>query len=355
MPEISVIVPVYNVENKIRRCVDSILAQSFTGFELILVDDGSPDQSGEICDEYAAKDHRIKVIHQQNAGPSAARNMGIRVAEGVFIAFVDSDDYLHKDYLKALYDTLQNNQTDMVMCNYFSVIETGEIIENRHRFADNTVLNRDNIKDSIYRDIFFNTNTTGYFSPVNKLFRRQIICDNQIFMDESMSFGEDMLFVMQYIKHCNSIALSDKILYYYEMLPTGLFSKYRRGFLLDIMKCYTSLIEQTKPDRITKYDYLPLSKKYWYYVDRHICGIIKNENNINELIREVLSNKDVRQLFKRIAVLKKDEIEGYHITQNKMRVPRLVSNGRIRTAALVARYQLDSNFWLRKLRSILHI
>ena len=120
MPQISVIVPVYNVEPYLRRCVDSILAQSFTNFELILVDDGSPDNCGTICDEYAAKDDRIHVIHQKNGGLSAARNAGIDWAyansDSRWISFIDSDDWVHTQYLELLLDACIKNHTEISSC-----------------------------------------------------------------------------------------------------------------------------------------------------------------------------------------------------------------------------------------------
>ena len=98
-PAFSVIVPVYNAEKTLQRCVDSILAQTFEDFELILINDGSKDQSGDICDEYAAKDSRVKTVHKTNGGVSSARNAGLRIAQGEYIAFIDSDDYIDNDYL----------------------------------------------------------------------------------------------------------------------------------------------------------------------------------------------------------------------------------------------------------------
>ena len=122
MPQISVIVPVYKVEPYLRRCVDSILAQTFTDFELILVDDGSPDRCGEICDEYAARDRRVHVIHQQNGGLSAARNAGIDWAfansNSGWLAFVDSDDWVHPCYLEYLYRAAKENGVKISMCSF---------------------------------------------------------------------------------------------------------------------------------------------------------------------------------------------------------------------------------------------
>ena len=115
---ISVIVPIYKVEKYLHKCIDSILAQTYTNLEIILVDDGSPDNCGKICDEYAAKDSRIKVIHQPNGGLSAARNAGLDIATGDYIGFVDSDDYIAPDMYEKLYNALVKNDADMAICDY---------------------------------------------------------------------------------------------------------------------------------------------------------------------------------------------------------------------------------------------
>ncbi|MCQ2424564.1 MAG: glycosyltransferase [Lachnospiraceae bacterium] len=121
MVEISVIVPVYNVEKYLCRCVDSILSQNYPDFELILVDDGSPDNCGKICDEYAGKDSRVTVIHQENGGLSAARNAGIEYAlktDSEWLTFIDSDDWVHKDYLKLLFDGVTEENVKISICQY---------------------------------------------------------------------------------------------------------------------------------------------------------------------------------------------------------------------------------------------
>lgn len=118
-PEISVIVPVYKVEPYLRQCIDSILAQTFTDFELILVDDGSPDNCGAICDEYAARDSRIVVIHQENHGLSAARNAGLDIMRGQYVTFVDSDDYIAVDYLAALYSPIIEYGVEITHCGFY--------------------------------------------------------------------------------------------------------------------------------------------------------------------------------------------------------------------------------------------
>lgn len=126
MPIISVIVPVYNVETYIHRCVDSILAQTFTNYELILVDDGSQDHCPAICDDYAEKDGRIHVIHQENGGLSAARNSGIDIAKGDYLTFVDSDDMIHPRYLEVLINNIQKTGSEIGICQFVSFTDAIE-------------------------------------------------------------------------------------------------------------------------------------------------------------------------------------------------------------------------------------
>lgn len=138
MAEITVIVPVYKVQDYLNQCIDSILDQSFQNFDLVLVDDGSPDTCPQICDSYAEKDERITVVHKQNGGLSDARNAGIDWAvaqsNSNFLAFVDSDDYLHPNYLMTLYQTAQKEKADLVICDFTRVNESGKIIESAYGY-----------------------------------------------------------------------------------------------------------------------------------------------------------------------------------------------------------------------------
>lgn len=115
---VSVIVPVYNVEKYLSRCIDSIINQTYKNLEIILVDDGSPDRCGDICDQYAIKDSRIKVIHKKNGGLSDARNAGINLAKGDYITFIDSDDWIHPKYIETLYDLVKKHNADISVCNF---------------------------------------------------------------------------------------------------------------------------------------------------------------------------------------------------------------------------------------------
>ena len=127
MCEVSVIIPVYNVENYVKKCIDSVINQTYTNIEIILVDDGSTDSCGSICKEYSLRDNRILVIHKKNGGLSEARNVGLSYAKGNYILFVDGDDYIEKNMIEKLYNTILSNDSDMALCNFFYVDENEEV------------------------------------------------------------------------------------------------------------------------------------------------------------------------------------------------------------------------------------
>ena len=164
MPEISVIIPVYNVEEKIERCLGSLQNQKFSDFEVILINDGSSDRSGKICDEYASMDKRIKVIHQKNQGVSVARNIGISIARGKYITFVDSDDYVSRDFLYSLYSDIVSCNADIAICNYYMVSLNEDHVCMKHGYNAGDVLEPDEIKSVFYKHIQDDDCTIGYFS-----------------------------------------------------------------------------------------------------------------------------------------------------------------------------------------------
>lgn len=205
MPVISVIVPVYNVEAYLPRCVDSILNQSFSDFELILVDDGSPDNCGAICDAYAAKDSRIRVIHQKNAKLSAARNAGIDIAEGEWIALIDSDDWIHKDYLKLLLSAAEDD-TDLVICDC-QVTDTDEVED----IDSSEVRFRDVSLKQIYENRIARTRAWG------RLFRRSTLGDLRYISGSEPT--EDSCFNELLFRDDMKFRITDAKLYYYYMRP----------------------------------------------------------------------------------------------------------------------------------------
>ena len=176
-PKISIIVPVYNVEKYIRRCLDSIQAQTFTDWECICIDDGTPDNSGKICDEYAEKDRRFVVLHKENGGVSSARNAGLDVAKGEWITFVDSDDWVEKETYEIAIDAAEKNCADLV--------QFGMVIE-----KDGKVICKKVYKDGFVDDL------SKSFEPstCHKLFFRKIIYANNIRFPEGITLSEDRYF-----------------------------------------------------------------------------------------------------------------------------------------------------------------
>ena len=171
MCEISIVVPVYNVEKYLQECIDSIMAQSFTNFELILVDDGSGDRSGEICDIYSQKDARVKVIHKSNGGLSSARNAGIHIAKGEYIGFVDSDDCIEKEMFAELYKAVRKYQSDIAVCSFAQIDENGRRGEHFSDFDTEMILSRMQAQEKYFQGY---AQSMIYTVAWNKLYRRSL-------------------------------------------------------------------------------------------------------------------------------------------------------------------------------------
>ena len=197
MPLVSIIVPVYNVEAYLSDCIESILRQSLADFELILVDDCSPDRCGAICDEYAAHDGRIRVIHQKNGGVSNARNTGLDNAAGRYVTFCDSDDTLHHDFLKTLVDTLEQTGADSVVSSFDRVFPDGTITPGR-KFENACCMfqsGRERL-DYITKQILWKK--VGW-EVCTRIFRRSTIEQHHVrFCESCDNFAEDLGFVLQF-------------------------------------------------------------------------------------------------------------------------------------------------------------
>lgn len=212
----SVIVPVYNVGKYLRRCLNSLKNQSGNDFEVIMVDDGSSDNSLAICNEYAEADSRFKVIHKENGGVSSARNIGLDQATGKYIAFVDSDDYVTKDYFEVL-RPLMLQKHEFIVYNNYQELGDGKV-ETYDRGLEERVYSIEELKDiqkltPYYKDFFGLLGTC----PWNKIYSRIIVEENEIRFNTEMTFGEDGCFVFDFLTHINRLYLSNRPLYYYSI------------------------------------------------------------------------------------------------------------------------------------------
>ena len=204
---ISIITPIYNAEQYLYRCIDSILSQSYPDFELLLIDDGSKDSSGAICDEYAAKDSRVRVFHKENGGVSSARNIGLDNALGEYITFCDADDYVGTEWLAA-YCGAMEHKLDFIVQGFYKIIGD-DTVENM--LPPFTGKSRVELQELVKRLV--TSSCFGYIWV--KAFRRELVESHKIRFDENSSFTEDAQFIAACLEHVMSFQIVDKANYYY--------------------------------------------------------------------------------------------------------------------------------------------
>lgn len=233
MVKFSIIIPVYNVEQYLPRCVESIMAQTFTDFEAFLIDDGSPDRCPELCDLYVKKDNRFKVIHKENGGVSSARNAALSIASGEYIWFVDSDDYVDKDSLQVFYNYVIKKPMDLYIVN----TSLNELF----------IMNL----DIFYKKYYF-TYIIG-FGLGNKLYKRDIIMENGLKFDINEKIGEDLLFNINYYLHIRNIRFIEKHLYYYICREGSAMTTQSKDRHIQQMRLYYK-IKKTLKEKVSEED-----------------------------------------------------------------------------------------------------
>lgn len=286
MPKVSVIVPVYNAENYLHRCVDSILTQTFTDFELLLINDGSKDSSGKICDEYAANDSRVQVFHKENEGVSSARNLGLDNANGEWISFIDSDDWISENYLNIMNSPIRSDL--VVGAIFFKRSENISYLSDDSAFYD-----EEKFVELILKEI---TNPL-LNSPCAKFLRKSIIEHHNLRFDELLCFGEDAVFVKEYILHINNVQVENSVIYDYDDIGDDIYKKYSNSFMpiynyyLKMSSVYTTLEN--------KYNIL-LSKKELIGVVYNISTICLKRDGLKEwnVIRNFFMDSEARNILK---------------------------------------------------------
>lgn len=271
IPEISIIVPIYNVEKYLPKCIDSILTQTFTNFELILVDDGSKDKSGEICDGYAKEDIRIKVIHQKNGGVSAARNSGVEYASGNFVGFVDPDDYIDKNMYKNMHELCKNNNSDIAVCKLGREVE-GKLI-NKNNGVDELVRKFDNVKamEELFKGVLYR------FSLCNKLFHKS--CFNNVKFPEGR-IHEDLSTTYKLFANAKSVVYTSYIGYIYvKRKESILTSKYNEKRLQAFIG-WDEILKFISENYITIKEQVVATFTYWcidnvYYITNQLNSSIE--------------------------------------------------------------------------------
>ena len=266
-PKISVIVPVYNSEIYLRRCIESILSQTFGDFELLLIDDGSTDLSREICDDYFRSDNRIKVFHKLNEGISLTRQFGLDHAYGDYIQFVDSDDWIEQNMLELMYNQAVQESLDIVGCNFWEVNKDGK----------KEIKTYYTTKEHFLRDII-----SGYWGVVWKiLVKKDLYKKNKICFQEKINGGEDYVVCVKLLTMADSVRCVDKPLYYYNRInPTSIISTPTKSKIYEQIRA-TELIEQ----------------------------FLKDKNIISDYTREL----DIRKFRSKFPLLRSNHIEWYSV------------------------------------------
>lgn len=285
-PKISVIVPVYNSEQYLYKCIDSILSQTFTDFELILVNDGSKDGSGDICDEYAEKDNRVRVFHKENGGVSRARNLGLEEAKGEWMTFVDSDDWVSTSYLNNFVNDV-DDKTKFIMHGKYMRSHVREIEE---KFEE--------IKTSNKHSLFEELKITPNGQICSKLFKSSIIKENKLRFNQYISLSEDTLFILKYVSFIEEI-------------------KYRSIYHYNYMFVEESLSTTSKVD----YNSNLIGFKTINY-------ILYNDHNLRSLIQFPTLKRTYFAFFLRAVKAlcvnkynKKERVEGYKELYNSILFP----------------------------------
>lgn len=286
---ISVIVPIYNVEKYLKKCVDSIINQTYRNLEIILVDDGSTDYSGIICDKYLEIDTRIKVIHLKNSGVSSARNKGIEAASGDYIIFCDSDDYIKETLCEDLKNIILDNKNSFVICGY-------EIHNERLKKRYKILFDYNQEKSFLKNKEFFELYEKNLFNyPWNKIFDKNIILKNNIRFDTTLSLGEDMLFNLEYLSYIKEdIVIINKDLYNYVLKES---ESLDNKFYPNLYDIYNYLFDNLyKHMESLNVDLKKYENKYWisyfYLLEKVLKNTLDKKNNLS-ILEKIKYNSNI--------------------------------------------------------------
>lgn len=277
--KVSIIIPVFNIDEYLMRCLESVLNQSYTNLEIILIDDGSTDQSGEICNEYAAKDKRVLVVHKENEGVSIARNIGLDMASGDFIGFVDGDDMIERDMIQKLVQNSLMHNADISICQMDTININGK--------ADPMYKHNEGLLDcnEVIRKFFFDNFTKSImYSQCNKIYRRAQIKNLRY---RTYKYGEDILFVFESLKGNPRIYFDDYIGYHYLHRETSAMTSSFTLSRLDYLNAGNDILnicEERYPDIVE-------IANSWLY--QHALVMLRNlllldnNNNLKTIVNEI--------------------------------------------------------------------
>ena len=286
MPKISIIIPIYNAEAYVRRCLDSIKAQSFVDFEAIMVNDGSTDNSLQILDVYSREDDRFVIIDKPNGGVSSARQAGLDRAKGEFVIHADPDDYVSSHWLEKLYDTIVSEQSDMVICDYVRIMKSKQMV--CHQVLENI--------DA--RQVIIGILKGKIWSVTwNKLVRREHIIRNNISFDFNVGFWEDVLFNCTLLNKGIKVSYVPEALYFYDNTSNS--NSFVTGFkpkdVESMLHVYHQLENELDESYLPYFTYIKKRIKYRIFYTKPYDGD-KYVNTFNEINDEIIKNAKKRPL-----------------------------------------------------------
>ncbi|MGN0251603.1 MAG: glycosyltransferase family 2 protein [Oliverpabstia sp.] len=268
---VSVIIPVYNGKRFLKECIDTVLEQTYQNLEIILIDDGSTDDSPGICDTYALKDNRIKVIHQRNQGVAVARNTGLENATGEYIVFIDSDDFINKRMIEKLYIVLKETNADMSICNFKYVSENGNEIDIKQTAIKNEELCAEGIIDKLFQE-----NNCGYIVAWNKMYKKELW--RQIQYPIGL-VHEDEAVIHRLFAECKKVVTIPDELYYYRQVSGSIMHSERNEKKLDKYLALADRLMFLK-SAVSKENIKKLAYQYWYhYLDDYYYFSKRNKNS----------------------------------------------------------------------------
>lgn len=283
---ISIIIPVFNKEKYIAECLTSIITQTYTNLEILLIDDGSTDKSGQICDQFSNEDKRIKVIHKANGGVSSARNTGLRLAQGECISFVDADDCVDKEYISKMYEKIIDTKADISFCGYSKLINTNlyEINESLPEYVNV------NTQDEAFVDFLcrlFTLKNYIFGSCCRILFRKTLAKD--IYFNPSIKISEDLLFLVNLMLKAKAITSVNQPLYFYRQVSASVSQSYKRDYLNNQVQLYLELekIFNLLDNEICKKTFCSYTCLLCYYVISNELKFKQPERKVNiQRVRE---------------------------------------------------------------------
>ena len=302
-PLVSIIVPIYNVEPYLKKCIDSIINQTLTNIEIILVNDGSTDNCGKIIDEYAKKDNRVIALHKENGGQASARNMGLDIASGKYIGFVDSDDWIEPDMYESLYNKINKTNSDICICGRRAYTEEGRL-SNEINLQDEIIdFNKDNDKKHILDKFLYSYTVVVW----NKLYKNEIINNNHIrFEDVNYVGSEDALFNYCVLSNTKRITSINHI-YYNQLSREGSTARtYKPGYMnrtANMIKCMRDYSKKINSPMIYN-DLSPLFLLFFYQWNMSNIKAVKNENLEQIIVKEITeasSNKEFMECVRKLA------------------------------------------------------